>query len=474
MKKLKGVLLIILLFLIVGESFCGICFFRWNLQITTQPYEESSKAVTNPNRGFYTIYSFYIEDEMNDCQKQLQQQMAQDKKSIALIELNIRNYMDRPLTEQALQNVDQIFREMSKSGKTWIVRFLYDWDGKNEEKEPDHISVITNHMTQLEKILRQNKNSIFTLQGIFVGNWGEMNGTKYTEKRSLNVLMDKLANVTDPSTFLSVRTPAQWRQITGKDNGDNNRERMEGRLGLFNDGMLASKSDYGTYGNLTKADGIDVSWTREEELHFQDKLCQNVPNGGEVIVDNYYNDIDNAIKDLKTMHVTYINEAYDKKVFDKWASSTVHTNDCFDGMDGLSYIERHLGYRLVLSDPKMTYNVWKDTLHVELSLKNVGFAPVYKACDGIWTVKNEDGEVICRKKMTEKVTKLTGGNQNAKVLSVTKDIPLKRKKGKKFYVYFSIKDRATGKMIVFGNEQEETKDGYLIGTLASETEMKNE
>ena len=47
---------------------------------------------------------------------------------------------------------------------------------------------------------------------------------------------------------------------------------------------------------------------REEELAFQDVLCSSVPSGGEVIVDNPYNDLENAIADLKTMHVSYLNE----------------------------------------------------------------------------------------------------------------------------------------------------------------------
>ncbi len=77
----------------------------------------------------------------------------------------------------------------------------------------------------------------------------------------------------------------------------------------FNDGMLGSVSDYGTYSDNTRQDAGDFSaWTREEELAFQDVLCSSVPSGGEVIVDNPYNDLENAIADLKTMHVSYLNE----------------------------------------------------------------------------------------------------------------------------------------------------------------------
>ena len=48
-----------------------------------------------------------------------------------------------------------------------------------------------------------------------------------------------------------------------------------------------------------------------KNLIFQEKLCQYVPNGGEVTVDNEYNDLDNAITDLSQMHVSYLNSEHD-------------------------------------------------------------------------------------------------------------------------------------------------------------------
>ena len=47
-----------------------------------------------------------------------------------------------------------------------------------------------------------------------------------------------------------------------------------------------------------------------------------VPNGGEVVLDNKYNDIDNAAKDLASMHVSYLNNAHDLAVINKWKKQT--------------------------------------------------------------------------------------------------------------------------------------------------------
>ena len=54
------------------------------------------------------------------------------------------------------------------------------------------------------------------MQGIFVGNWGEMNNTTHIGNGEMETLIQKLDNVIDPSIFLSVRTPAQWRTIVSE------------------------------------------------------------------------------------------------------------------------------------------------------------------------------------------------------------------------------------------------------------------
>ena len=42
-----------------------------------------------------------------------------------------------------------------------------------------------------------------------------MNNTTHMENGEMETLIQKLDDVIDPSIFLSVRTPAQWRTIVG-------------------------------------------------------------------------------------------------------------------------------------------------------------------------------------------------------------------------------------------------------------------
>ena len=198
-------------------------------------------------------------------------------------------------------------------------------------------------------------------------------------------------------------------------------------------------------------------------------MCSRVPNGGEVIIDNEYNDLECAIADLKTMHVTYLNQDYDAAVLEKWASSAVQTSDCFDGMEGLSYIERHLGYRLVLSDVFMQHDFWEDTAEIKVSLKNVGFAPVYKECEPVFLVKDETGQTIYERIPSGDIASLAGGNEAEKKENFLTNIPLRGVKAGCYSVYFAVRDTATGSFITFANDQKIEQEGYKIGTILLES-----
>ena len=477
MKKFAGILVVTGLCLILAV----ICVvqpwkLRWNMEPHVENLTESAKILQNPNRGFYHIYGVLLSDDAQDVKNDFQAKMKNDTEStLALMEINLYNYRDREISPKGLEQLQKVFAAMAEKKKTWVVRFPYDWGDWTEAFEPDRLDLILTHIKQTAPVLQTYADHIFIVQGLFTGSSGEMHDTSYGDADSMRKLAQQMAACTDETTYLSVRTPKQWRTITKTEDASDQTTELTKRMGLYNDGMLGSDSDLGTYGEQSKKEaGIYGAWNRAEELAFQDTLCAHVPNGGEVVLDNEYNDIENAVDDMKTMHITYINRDYDADVMDKWASLIIHTDDCFGGMDGLSYVESHLGYRPVLSDPKMTYDLWKVTLHVELSIKNVGFAPVYKACVGVWTIKNEKDEVLYRQKMTENVAALTGGNQENVTLTVNGDFCLRGENVKNCSVYFSLKDQAEDKMITFGNEQEETKDGYLIGTFSSKKEKESE
>lgn len=472
MNKRKKINIIGIVVGVVCAFAIGMCavvlyHFHWNLTLDNVKLVESKNLINNPNRGFYRIYGFRIEDESVNWKQDVDKRIKNDDDAtLALIEVNIQAYKDGKITDAGMNNIRELFDALSKQNKQYIVRFLYDWNGENQVYEPKNIRVILDHMKQLKEIMNEYADHIFTLQGLFIGNCGEMNNTQYIDEESLQTLASTLLSVCDNDMYLSVRTPMQWREIAQKEDSSDQLVYTK-RLGLFNDGMLGNEFDYGTYGTQSKLEaGVNQKWTREEELDFQDELCRTVPNGGEVIIDNAYNDLDHAIADFNRMHITYLNEDYDRNVLEKWSNSVVHTDDCYDGMDGLSYMKARLGYRFVLRECRMQQDFWKDTLHVELDVSNSGFAPIYKACEAcfVFVPQSSEGKTYSVN-VEQNLSELAGGNETDRISTIQTTIPLHDLERENYDVYFQLKDQATGEVIQFANEQECEAEGYQIGQI---------
>lgn len=438
------------------------------VEVKSEIFTESSRELRNPNRGFYKLYSFRITDEKQDYQEMISTMYQEDEDTrLTLIQICLRSYSQGNITKEGLSNIEALFDALETLDKQLIIRFTYDIEGENERYEPESLDVILAHMDQLSYILRKYSERIFSLQGLFTGNWGEMNGTKFDSDRDLRKLAEKLADVTDSTTYLSVRSPAQWRSIMQTQFWQAG-NLPAGRLGLFNDGMLGNESDYGTYRTGEYADdgAAFPRLERKEELEFQNKLCSEVPNGGEVIHDNVYNDLNNAIKDLEMMHVTYLNKAYDQEVLKKWADTVITGEGCFKGMDGLTYIERRLGYRLVIVNTGIYCKNKERDLTVEVTLKNAGFAPLYKKTKAQMILYSEKKEQTLVYPITGDLHTLVGGNKKEDMLTLSAEIPLRELSEKEYTVYFSILDANTGEKILLANEEDTEWHGYRIGRVS--------
>lgn len=469
MKNKKRVVIRIFICLVVVISSLFFQQFHYNLSAQTVTFTESSRILKNPNRGFYHIWGFYITDESMDWENVILSKGVDDGFSLELVEINLQEYRDGLISDKGIRNLKELFEGLAKQDKHYVVRFLYDWDGRNMEVEPSNIDIIVGHIKQLKPILQKHADSIFVLQSLLVGDCGEIHDTKFADTKSLRILASELAAVSTSDTYLAVRTPVQWRKITQTYGNKKLKENSpyKNRLGLYNDGMLGNVYDCGTYGDQKrKQAGKYKAWTREEEIDFQDNLCRAVPNGGEVVLVNEYNDIDRAICDMEKMHITYINQDHDLQVMEKWRNSTVDTDDIFDGMDGISYMQARLGYRLVLRKCQMQHAFWKDKLYIRLDISNSGFAPIYKACDAslIFVPKTEDGNRYSIQ-VSHHLQELAGGSETDQISTIRASVPLSKLSRADYDVYFKLIDRASGKMIYFANEQDAEADGYKIGEI---------
>lgn len=440
------------------------------VDIETCTFTESAKELNNPNRGYYYIYGFLITDRQEDYPPIVAERYGDDSgTALTQIQINLQEYREGDITEAGLANIEALFSALKRIDKQLIVRFVYDWNGENLKYEPQQLDIILRHMKQLKPILTRHSKQIFTLQGLFIGNWGEMNGSKYQSAEELRRLADTLAGATDDETYLSVRMPAQWRTVTSAPDWQEETltEREAVRIGLFNDGILGNESDYGTYGTKSpdEPDAYTSSWDRADELIFQEELCRRVPNGGEVIHNNPFNDLDNAIRDFAAMHITYLNQDYDRAVFNKWAGETITEEGCFSGMDGLTYMERHLGYRLLITAAAVTHRPSDSYLSADITLKNVGFAPLYRDAKVELNFYSEKEEHLLIYEVPQNLRKLSGGARAEELLTIHKKIPLSELTEKTYDVYVTVTDTRTGRPIFLANEQEPGKYGYKLAAV---------
>lgn len=322
----------------------------------------------NPNRGFYHMCRAVLDSEpgSGDSYESMADGHCREYPgdTLVLLEVNLAEYRARGIDDTGIENLNKLLSAWEGRDISLIIRFLYDWDGDGLSAEPDELDTVLGHMARVGPALQSHEDLIFCLQGLFVGSWGEMHGTKF------GVDFTELAGALDDATgnriFLSVRTPAQLREIL------KSCPELKSRLGLFNDGMLGSETDLGTY---DMADQGAERRTRAQELAFQENTCLSVPNGGEAVIDNPYNDFENAVADMSRMHVAYLNNAYDPEVLDKWAGTDL-SGYGFGGLSGLDYIERRLGYRLRLESSGRL-----DDGSVYFKFRNDGFGAVLFPCE---------------------------------------------------------------------------------------------
>ncbi len=370
----------------------------------------------------------------------LQSENANDR--LALLQINLKEFADRDMTQNALTELEHILTRWEESSCSLILRFLYDWDGNAPSTEPQDISQVENHMRQCAQTVNAHKDNIYLVQGIFTGNYGEMHHSRFSSTEEQIQLFTVLRDCLDDEIYMAVRTPAQLRVVLAANHLDEGQAAFL-KTGLFNDGMMASESDLGTYTD------------RSRELAYQNEICLTVPNGGEAVSDTVYNDVENAMNTLQTMHVSYLNRMYDEKALEKWK------NQPYEDMTGYDYIGAHLGYRYEISKTAFSYKMFGQTAQLTLSIKNTGFAPSY--CDFTTELQICDmqGNIIQTQDLGEQLS--TAALQPDSTVTLSCPVLLHIAKGT-YQVYLKMSSLKSGEQIRFALTQEPTENGYLCGT----------
>lgn len=444
---------------------------RVRIQWSAQIFRESSEKLDNRERGFYHLERFLITDEEKQKEEYYKQIISSPAKTkLILLQINLQNYVASMVSNTGIEQIRAIFQAYKEAKTDLIVRFLYDWDGRALFTEPADIDTILVHMEQMREIMRDFEESIYIVQGVFVGNWGEMNGSRYLKEKSYLKLLQKLHTVVPKSAFLAVRTPGYWRMAAGRMLPLRKEEAWKpemliSRLSLYNDAIMGNESDYGTYGETDKKEAKQPSehWKREDEIAFQNELNLYVPNGGEVITNNQMNDMESAVPTLKEMHVSYLNSDYDTEVLQKWKYSIYRGEDSlYDGFSGYDYIERHLGYRFVIRSANVNVSgFWKKKIQMYLEIENVGFSSRYTPCRvEISLYDHENGQKVYEDVLDTDVRNW----KPSETVTIKSSLPVLE--NGELDLYLRITDRKRGETVWLANQEiGDIKGKYLLGRL---------
>lgn len=349
-------------------------------------YVESKDIITNPERG---IQKYSKSDEgslqpstLNDWR------MGKDKITVIYRCFLLKEFLNSKISEEYLDKIRKDFKIIRDARMKSLVRFAYNYDEKSAEPKQPSKSQILKHITQIEPILKANKDVIFTHQAGFIGAFGEWYytdaGSKYPENSSKEFgtknnitdtqwqnrkeVLDAIISATPSQTPIQVRYPRiKWKlydlELLNGITAYKNTARA--RIGFYNDAFLNEDGDMGTYSDVENNENpigtTDYEYLSNETLY--------TPMTGET---NGVNKKDrrrtkgkNAVFEMNLTNWTTINGFYHPKVIKKWKKSGHY-----------KVILRKLGYRFVLDHSN--FEVVDGTLNVEIHLRNVGFARLIK------------------------------------------------------------------------------------------------
>lgn len=357
---------------------------RWRVE----PSEliESTEELYNPGRGWYQIHTF----ETGTCRTP-EEMGGSLHETDALVLLLIRiPARPKALSQKELDWIRSILRTFSEAGKDILLRFVYDLEGKGLENEPDRFAIVEKHFQQLSELMGTQQQFIFVYQGILVGSWGEMHTSRYLSSRYLSRLASIFRESTGGRIYHSVRKPVQWRQLFVREDWE--RAAKIAKTGLYNDGILASETDLGTFGNQSGEEaGWEQPWLPLEELDFEERLCRYAPQGGEVVYGEMTEkmSLEQIAGRLSRMNLSYLNRDHDQRVFEIWKKLRWEKEDVWQEMNGFDYIGRHLGYRFVVRQAILKPK--RKEMKLQLEIENIGFARMYEEAELLLEYEDPNG-----------------------------------------------------------------------------------
>jgi hypothetical protein len=340
--------------------------FRPGCSFRPAELREITEDVPGPDRGWFRMYTYDL-SAAGASIPDLPDTMDSSE-SLVLILIRIGSACDEQERNALAGKIMSIIDHFHGQGKDIILRVTYDTGGHALENEPYYYEQVLKDAEMIRHILDEAGNRVFVYQGLLVGNWGEMHTSRYTDAPSFTGIYDQIKGygigncvTTSHGCFYAVRRPDIHMQLDNKDL----------KLGLFDDAILGSESDMGTYKDY------------ESELEYESTVSLDAPNGGEAVYGGGYIDQlreDEVITFLRKKRITYLNMDYDPKLIERLKKK----GNLFET------VTRNMGYRFVIR--KARYSKSDGVLQITVS--NTGFAPLYRKTKSCIILRGEGADDI--------------------------------------------------------------------------------
>lgn len=401
---------------------------------TDVTFRELKEAFPNPERGFYYPYDFHFENGQIPAPLNVGAMNVNRavNRTLVLLEYFLRDFIDKPLSDEALQLIRKNMQVLRDGGCKCVLRFAYcDSDAESAKPWDAEESVTMQHIAQLKPIFREFGDVIYVLQAGFVGVWGEWYYTDHhvfqpktaEDYKPRRRIVEALLDAMPENRMVAVRTPLATMMcfdLGAADSitrGTGHDRSVRSRLAGHNDCFLASGNDVGTFNNKA-----------ERELWMND--TQYVSMGGETCGVSSFCSCSNSLSDMEKYHWSYLNISYHQGVIKGWKD-----DDCFDE------IECRLGYRLVLTDASFPEEVKAgEKFGATIRLKNIGFAaPINPRGAELVFAADEDTSELHTVALSDDPRLWFGGETHT--IEASFETPA-LKAGKRYTLYLNLPDKA--------------------------------
>ncbi len=330
-------------------------------------YVESTENIANPERGPYHSTETFASNHTPLERATLLGYRQSEQVTLVLREVVLDSFRRSPISAAYLEAIAADCAVARSAGVKLIMRFVYNQTGVAPNPDEASLSQILAHLDQLRPLLAANSDVIAVVQAGLIGAWGEWyytsdefgappNPPNYAARASV---VERLLATVPATRMIQVRTPSIKQHLFGTPSGaagalpasmafDGS---SRARVGHHNDCFVASADDFGTYEDPS------------QEYPYLAAETQYLPMGGETCaLSPPRSSWPSAQAEMQLFHWSYLNLDYHQDVLNSWGAN-------------LATARLKLGYRFVLQTSTLDATARPGgSLHVQLSLKNVGWA----------------------------------------------------------------------------------------------------